>query len=94
MGLPGIYWFTYLGKDALQMLDVEALRPFKDLEFLVDDFDRIAWLTYPTPDAETAALRREREAACVAVLGSDYFFDLTKAAASSTSTEEAHSKRH
>lgn len=76
MGLPGVYWYTFLGKQAREMLDVAALRSIEGLDLLADKADGTAWLTYGAPDAETAAWRREREAACVAALGGDYFFDL------------------
>lgn len=82
MGLPGVYWYNFLGKSARQALDVDALGSVKGVEILADDAEHTAWLTYPLPDSETDGWRREREAACAAALGKDYFFDLAAAASS------------
>ncbi len=81
-GLPGVYWYNFLGKQARETLDFDAMRSVEGVEMLADNAEHAAWLTYKSPDAESAAWRREREAACVEALGSAYFFDLAAAASS------------
>lgn len=77
MGLPGIYWFNYFGRE---LIDHFGTRLKELKETILQTDSATAFLAYPAPDARDRAWRRSREAAIVARLGPEFFFDLDNAA--------------
>jgi hypothetical protein len=82
-GLPGIYWFTFLGPELVSFFQAQRLMGLGAYQM----FDRgkagLGMQVYQSPSAEDQATRRHKEHEVVRALGEKYFF----------SAEEASRKR-
>jgi hypothetical protein len=79
-GLPGGYWLTFFGPELVAFFRRERLLAL-DAHRVLDRSDSgIGILLYESPVEGSPEFRREREAALVAGLGPEYFFNLSDAA--------------